>query len=308
MIDKLCPIVYNSPQYRIKITLSPIENQPHCFMQKKLVSMTNFAIILTALLSITQPVNAQELSKPMVALGKPDKLITINHPGIYSTSSTLPLNTLLVPINPENRWHVVYQQPDLLPTIAGVQFHSELHVFVTQPDTTLMLSITPETAPAASESTKSSTPSATAVKTATPSAVITINKSEPVVTPIPTVTPRPITPKPIALEPSALDALFAKYGAEYGVSPELLKRIAQCESGLRPEALSSNGLYGGLFQFVSSTWSSNRKAMGLDPDPALRFNAEEAIRTGAYKIARGGIGAWPVCGKKAVAATTVASL
>jgi hypothetical protein len=36
--------------------------------------------------------------------------------------------------------------------------------------------------------------------------------------------------------------------------------------------------------------------MGLNPDPELRFNAEEAIKTTAYKISRDGTGAWPVCG------------
>jgi hypothetical protein len=35
--------------------------------------------------------------------------------------------------------------------------------------------------------------------------------------------------------------------------------------------------------------------MGLDTNPDLRKNAEEAIRTAAYKILNGGRGAWPNC-------------
>ena len=104
-------------------------------------------------------------------------------------------------------------------------------------------------------------------------------------------------PQP-ALEPHALDALFEKYGAQYGVEPRKLKAIAKCESGYNAASQSKNGLYGGMYQYLASTWSGTRKQMGENPDPALRFNAEEAIKTTAWKIAQGGIGAWPVCGKK----------
>jgi soluble lytic murein transglycosylase-like protein len=100
------------------------------------------------------------------------------------------------------------------------------------------------------------------------------------------------------LPASELDPLFSKYGNEYGIDTEKMKRVAKCESGLNPGALSLSGAYGGLFQFVSSTWASNRNAMGLDPSPDLRFNAEESIRTAAFKMSRDGFGAWPVCGQR----------
>jgi hypothetical protein len=89
--------------------------------------------------------------------------------------------------------------------------------------------------------------------------------------------------------------LFDKYGLIYGISKEKLKNIAICESGLNPKAI--NVFYGGLFQFSPSTWSSNRKLMGEDTDTDLRFNAEEAIKTAAFKMSRDGFGAWPHCGK-----------
>lgn len=284
-------------------------------MQKNLISMTNFAIFLATLVVLLLPakVLAQELPKAMVSLDKPGKLITIEQPGVYGVTTTKPLNTLLVPVNPQERWNVLYQHTATAPLTAGLQFDTKLHVYVTQPETNIVVPLA--LAVQASEASPSGEVKGDSItvepdsEPASPSAVITINKfgpAEPETTaaPVPSATP---VPKPVALEPSALDVLFEKYGAEYGLSATMLKHIAKCESGLRPEALSSNGLYGGLFQFVSSTWSSNRKAMGLDPDPALRFNAEEAIKTAAFKISRDGVGAWPVCGRKATA-TTVASI
>jgi len=128
-----------------------------------------------------------------------------------------------------------------------------------------------------------------------------IKTTEP--SPIPTVVPTPKpSPKPVVaavqLPAHELDSLFQKYGAEYGVSWEKLKAIAKCESNFNAGVVSKNGLYGGMYQYVASTWVGTRKQMGLDPNPELRFNAEEAIRTTAWKISQGGIGAWPVCGKR----------
>lgn len=113
---------------------------------------------------------------------------------------------------------------------------------------------------------------------------------------LPTIAPAAVIP-PIA--PSELDTLFDTYANQYGISSATLKVIANCESKFNPSALSKNGLYGGLFQYSPSTWASTRRSMGLDENPELRFNAEEAIKTTAFKIANGGIGAWPHCGKKA---------
>jgi len=108
---------------------------------------------------------------------------------------------------------------------------------------------------------------------------------------------KPVKPRIIiTLMPALyLEGLMERYGEYYGVSKEVLKKIAFCESGYNPEAI--NGPFAGMYQFLASTWISNRNAMGLDPNPDLRFNTEEAIRTTAFKISRDGTGAWPVCGK-----------
>lgn len=92
------------------------------------------------------------------------------------------------------------------------------------------------------------------------------------------------------------DEFFSKYASQYGVDEGLLKRIAKCESHFNPEA-GRGKKYGGMFQFLPSTWKSTRIAMGENPDVELMFNADEAIKTSAWKIAHGGRSAWPVCGK-----------
>lgn len=84
-----------------------------------------------------------------------------------------------------------------------------------------------------------------------------------------------------------------RYAREYGVDPRVMTEIARCESSLRSNA--TNGPYAGIFQFIASTWVSNRAAMGLDTNPALRLSAEEAAKTAAFKMARDGFGAWPAC-------------
>ncbi|MBI4137189.1 transglycosylase SLT domain-containing protein [Candidatus Roizmanbacteria bacterium] len=107
---------------------------------------------------------------------------------------------------------------------------------------------------------------------------------------LPTV---PVTPS----EPYATpyDAWFDQYSVTYNIDRQTLVNIARCESGFNPQA--TNGPYDGMYQFHAGTWHSTRTAMGENPDADLRFNPEEAIKTAAWKIAHGGIGAWPVCGR-----------
>lgn len=136
-------------------------------------------------------------------------------------------------------------------------------------------------------------------------AVIRAKKPNNSSTPSPAPTERPVQVAAASIErqsssaPSDIHMLIQKYAALYGANPDIMTIIARCESGFRPEALSPSGAYAGLYQFVASTWVSNRKAMGLDPNPDLRYNAEEAIKTAAFKMGRDGYGAWPVCSKKA---------
>ena len=150
------------------------------------------------------------------------------------------------------------------------------------------------------EASKGDTQSEKALPSSTPT---------PTTTPVPTATAKPVqqvaaqdrvapTRQPVQYTaPAEIDGMINKYAAEYGADPNMMKKIAKCESNYNPGAISPSGAYHGLYQFVASTWISNRNAMGLDPDPALRHNAEEAIRTAAFKMGRDGYGAWPVCSK-----------
>jgi hypothetical protein len=69
-----------------------------------------------------------------------------------------------------------------------------------------------------------------------------------------------------------------------------LRKIAACESGGDPTAVSPSGQYRGKYQFSRATW----RAMGGKGDPAA---APEAVqdRLAAKLLATQGPGAWPNC-------------
>lgn len=68
--------------------------------------------------------------------------------------------------------------------------------------------------------------------------------------------------------------------------------LAKCESGGRPNAVSSTGKYRGMYQFSQSTWN----AVGGTGDPAAA-SAEEQTKRAQMLYARSGAGQWPHCGK-----------
>jgi hypothetical protein len=75
--------------------------------------------------------------------------------------------------------------------------------------------------------------------------------------------------------------------------PQALARIAQCESGGNPRAISADGRYRGKYQFSRATW----KAMGGEGDPAKAPEAEQDRR--ARKLYRlQGPSPWPACSRK----------
>lgn len=131
------------------------------------------------------------------------------------------------------------------------------------------------------------TPSPTPTNTPTPTATPT-----PTNTPTPTATPTP-TNTPTPIPPSEFESMFDQYSNQYGIDKNKLKKIAFCESGGNSGA--NNGIYGGMFQFSAETWQGTRSQMGLDTNPDLRFGAKESIETAAFKISRGGEGAWKNC-------------
>jgi Transglycosylase-like domain/Putative peptidoglycan binding domain len=76
-----------------------------------------------------------------------------------------------------------------------------------------------------------------------------------------------------------------------GGSAATLARIASCESGGSPAAVSSSGQYRGKYQFSRATW----RAIGGNGDPA---KAPESVQDAmaAKLLAQRGTSPWPVCG------------
>jgi hypothetical protein len=75
-------------------------------------------------------------------------------------------------------------------------------------------------------------------------------------------------------------------GAEFGVDGDYLVSIAECESGLDPQAYNSAG-YHGLFQYDDTTWSAYGEGSIWDPVAQARATAE--------LIAAGQSSRWPNC-------------
>ena len=68
--------------------------------------------------------------------------------------------------------------------------------------------------------------------------------------------------------------------------------LANCESGGNPRAVSSNGLYRGLYQFSIGTW----QGVGGSGDPINASSGEQTQRA-QILYGRTGRSSWPVCGR-----------
>jgi peptidoglycan hydrolase-like protein with peptidoglycan-binding domain len=76
--------------------------------------------------------------------------------------------------------------------------------------------------------------------------------------------------------------------------PATLRRIAQCESGGNPRAISPGGKYRGKYQFDQATW----ERWGGTGDPAKASESrQDRIAVKLYKAR--GTAPWPNCGKAA---------
>ena len=79
-------------------------------------------------------------------------------------------------------------------------------------------------------------------------------------------------------------------GSRSTALPQILVRIAECESGGDPTALSRSGRYRGKYQFSMSTWSQ----MGGEGDPADAPEwLQDRIALKLYR--RAGTSPWPNC-------------
>jgi len=131
-------------------------------------------------------------------------------------------------------------------------------------------------------------PTVSVVPSASPSASLT---PSPTASPTATPTPSVVPENPFASE--EIQGFFEEYSNKYGVDIHYLRHVAVCESGFNP--LATYHIYAGLFQFDPATWKSFREIMNEDPDPDLRFNAKEAVKTAAYLFSIGKSSLWPNC-------------
>ena len=80
--------------------------------------------------------------------------------------------------------------------------------------------------------------------------------------------------------------------AHAATGTRVLERIAQCESGGNPKAVSPDGRYRGKYQFSRATW----RALGGKGDPAKAPEAEQDRRARAL-YEREGTKPWPACSR-----------
>jgi peptidoglycan hydrolase-like protein with peptidoglycan-binding domain len=98
----------------------------------------------------------------------------------------------------------------------------------------------------------------------------------------------PITLSALGLGGSAPASTGAATTGPSGSST--LAKIAQCESGGNPAAVSPTGRYRGKYQFSRATW----REFGGSGDPAAAPEAEQD-RIAAALLAARGTSPWPVC-------------
>jgi soluble lytic murein transglycosylase-like protein len=72
-----------------------------------------------------------------------------------------------------------------------------------------------------------------------------------------------------------------------------LRKIALCESGGNPSAVSPSGLYRGKYQFDPGTW---QRLGGSGTDPAAAPAAEQD-RVAGVLFGQSGAAPWPICGR-----------
>lgn len=74
---------------------------------------------------------------------------------------------------------------------------------------------------------------------------------------------------------------------------DIWTRLAECESGGNPRAVSPTGKYRGLLQFSIQTWRS----VGMTGDPIDHTPAEQ-LAAGRRLQARSGFGQWRACARR----------
>ena len=113
---------------------------------------------------------------------------------------------------------------------------------------------------------------------------------------LPRVAPR-VSPPPVPVAPASTcavvecDPLTAIHwaAARWGASDPALVRVAQCESGLNPQAYNAGGGFSGLFQFLPATyWAYAR----LAAETRSYWSASGSADVAAWMFAHGLANQW----------------
>jgi hypothetical protein len=101
----------------------------------------------------------------------------------------------------------------------------------------------------------------------------------------------PITRRALGIERFSRGSVYRRTGSGSRL-PRALRRIAECESGGDPTAVSLDGRYRGKYQFTRATW----RRLGGEGDPA---DAPEWLQDRlALKLYRqSGTASWPTCAR-----------
>lgn len=113
---------------------------------------------------------------------------------------------------------------------------------------------------------------------------------KPIVT---TPPPKPVV-APVAQPQGDVQSIIVKWANFYGVSSDLLLRIARCESTFNPSAVNRNYFAGGgnpsgLFQFLPETFNRYSSKAGFSGNV---FNPDDNAHAAAYAFSHGGAGEW----------------
>lgn len=103
----------------------------------------------------------------------------------------------------------------------------------------------------------------------------------------------PITTRALGLRPFGRNAIRRTRRRARSVRvPRILRRIARCESGGNPRAVSPGGTYRGKYQFSRATWRS----LGGRGDPADASEAQQdRMALKLYRLR--GTAPWPSCSR-----------
>jgi soluble lytic murein transglycosylase-like protein len=108
-----------------------------------------------------------------------------------------------------------------------------------------------------------------------------------------TAAPNPVPVAAPTSPPGSVEQIIRAAAAEFGVSGDLMVRIARCESGLNPAAVNASSGALGLFQHLPNLWGARAAGLGYGYESWSDPTAN--ARVSAVLLRDGGPGHWRAC-------------